>query len=122
MFFEDSRRDDCVRLKCVPGIETAMGFAGTASAAWDEAEPHVYRLLLKVAFTVSMWVATPFFALAFGFWLFGKPLLWIGVAAALGALVLLAGLVAFLVVRHRLRRLRRRLRDVETVERFAFGP
>lgn len=99
-----------------------MTFTGTASAAWDEAEPHVFRFLLKVALTVSVWVASPFFALAFGFFLFGKPLLWTGVAAGLGLAVLLAGLLVYLVVRHKLRRLRRRLDEVDRFERVFVGP
>lgn len=99
-----------------------MTLAGTASEAWDEAEPHVFRLMLRAALYVSLWGASPFFAFAFGFWLFDKPLLWIAIPAALGVLVLLLGLVLFLVVRAKLRRLRQHLATAETVERITLGP
>ena len=94
-----------------------LGPAAVALDAWDHAEPHVLRLLLKVALTGGMVAATPFLALAFLFVLLAKPMLWIAIPASIGAALFLLGVVADLVLRHKLRRLRAKVeaaRDVES--------
>lgn len=95
------------------------GAAALALDAWDHAEPHVLRFLLKVALTGGMIAATPFLALAFLFLLLAKPVLWVAIPATLGAVLLLLGLGAYLVLRHKLRRLRAKVEAARDVEGFA---
>lgn len=94
------------------------GPAAAALDAWDHAEPHVLRLLLKVALTGAFLAATPFLALALLFLLLQKPLLWVAIPVGAAATLLLLGLCAYLVLRAKLRRLRARVeaaRDLEDV-------
>lgn len=90
--------------------------AAIALDAWDDAEPHVLRFLLKVALKGALYLATPFFALAFLFFLLAKPLTWILVAAGVGCCVLALGFVGFLVLKARLRRLRAKVAAAREVE------
>lgn len=92
------------------------GPARLALDAWDAAEPHVLKFLLKVVLKVSIVLATPFLALSFLFLLLEKPLVWPLVPAILGALVLLSGLAGFLVLRAKLRRLRAKVEAARDVE------
>lgn len=78
--------------------------------AWDDAQPHLFRAMLRVFLFASLVAASPFFALALLFWLLGKPFLWwIVVPLALGALLVALGLAAFAAIRSRVRGLRRTL-------------
>lgn len=90
--------------------------AATALDAWDDAEPHVLRFLLKVALKGALYAATPFFAVALLFLLLAKPASWILAVAGIGCLVLALGFVAFLVLRRRLRRLRAKVEAAREVE------
>jgi hypothetical protein len=92
------------------------GPASVALDAWDHAEPHVLKLLLKVSLTGGIMAATPFLALAFLFLLLEKPLLWIAIPASVGASLFLLGLVAYLVLRAKLRRLRARVQAARDLE------
>lgn len=92
------------------------GLASAALEAWDRAEPHVLRLFLKVVLKASVVIATPFLALALLFLYLGKPWLWLLVPGALGGLVLVLGLVAFLVLRAKLRRLRAKVEAARDLE------
>ena len=56
----------------------------------------------KLILNVALFAASPFFMLTFLFFLLQKPLVWMAVAASIGALVLALGYVAWLVVRARL--------------------
>ena len=94
------------------------GAASLALDAWDHAEPHVLKLLLKVALTGGIVAATPFLALAFLFVLLQKPMLWIAIPAGVGAFLFLLGLLAYLVLRHKLRRLRAKVEAARDVEGF----
>lgn len=97
------------------------GPAALALKAWDQAEPHVLRFVLKAVLTVSVTIATPFLALAILFLLLAKPLLWVAIPASIGALLLALGLVAFLVLRHKLRRLRAKVEAVREFETLALA-
>lgn len=76
--------------------------------AWDDAEPAVFRVMLRVIMVASLFAASPFFALALLFWLLEKPLLWwIAIPLIVGGVVLALGLGVFLTIRARVRGLRR---------------
>jgi hypothetical protein len=81
----------------------------------------VLKLLLKVALTGGMVAATPFLALAFLFLLLQKPLLWVAIPAGVGALLFLLGLVAYLILRAKLRRLRARVQAARDLEDLFVG-
>lgn len=66
-------------------------------------ERDVLRFLRKVLLKVALVVASPFFMLAFLFFLLEKPPIWSLVCLAVGALFVAAGGIVFLVVRARLR-------------------
>ena len=65
-------------------------------------ERDLLRFLRKVLLNVALIVASPFFMLAFLFFLLEKPALWSLVCLAIGAFFVAAGLVVFWVVRARL--------------------
>ena len=92
------------------------GAAALALDAWDHAEPHVLRILLKVALTGGIVAATPFLALALLFVLLAKPILWVAIPATAGGILFLLGVVVYLVLRHKLRRLRAKVEAVRDVE------
>lgn len=99
-----------------PAAQPRPGLAAAALEAWDRAEPHVLRLLLKVVLNVTVVVAAPFLALALLFLYLQKPLLWPLVPGALGGLVLVSGLVAYLVLRAKLRQLRAKVEAARDLE------
>ena len=94
----------------------------SARFVWDEAEPPILRFLLKVVLTAGAFVASPFLALAFLFFLLDKPPLWILIPLSIGALVLVVALVAWLVARAKLRELRGHLDRAVRVEEHLRGP
>lgn len=60
------------------------------------------RFLLKPVLHVTAIVASPFFMLAFLFFLLEKPALWSLVSLAVGTLLVVAGLLVWALVRARL--------------------
>lgn len=85
-----------------------MGSVRAFQMAWDDAEPAVFRVMLRVIMMASLVAASPFLALALLFWLLGKPLLWwIAIPLAAAGVVLAIGFGVFLAIRSRVRGLRR---------------
>lgn len=87
-----------------------------AQAAWDETEGPVLRVLLRILLTVAMVLAAPFFAAAFLFLLLEKPIAWTLVAGSIGAVFVTLALVAWLVIRAKLRAMRRSLDEAASWE------
>jgi Flp pilus assembly protein TadB len=87
-----------------------VNVAADAGDAWDQAEPPLLRMLLKVLLYVAVVAASPFLMLSFLFFLLAKPLLWIVLPLTIAASILACGFVVWLVVRVRLRAYRETLR------------
>jgi hypothetical protein len=77
-----------------------------AGHAVDAAKPLVLAAAARLIAIVALWCAAPFFAFAFLGYLLEWSALAVGVLAALGALVLLAGFAAWLLVWSLLRKTR----------------
>lgn len=89
--------------------------------AWDELEPRVLRVLLKVALAVALVAAAPFYALSVLFFLLDKPLWWLAIPAAVGTSILLLGVLVWVVVRSKLRAWRRHIARAHEVEQAVFN-
>lgn len=76
---------------------------------YEREERDIVLFLRRVLLKVALIAASPFFMLAFLFLLLEKPALWSLVPLAVGLLLVTVGLVVWLVVRSRVRRLRREL-------------
>lgn len=98
-----------------------QGPAGLALKGWDQVEPRVLRFLRRVSLKVGLVAAAPFLALALLFALLAKPLSWVLVPAVVGALLVGLALVAYLLLRRQLRRLRAKVEAVREREALAFA-
>ena len=78
---------------------------GALAEAWSESGPRVRWVVLRTLVTAALTLASPFLAMAFGLFLFGAAWPWVAAFAAVGGLVVLAGVVASLLLWSRLRRL-----------------
>lgn len=61
-------------------------------ALYRTLEPGIVQVLFRVVMWVAMVLATPFFAAAITFALFERSFWWIAIPAAMGGLLLIAGL------------------------------